>query len=646
MSQKSQWKPPPPPPKRNIPPPPSPSPGSIKQTLQVVDQSILHAFPPPPRSTRVRSPPENSFAEAISKAEATLKHHEMRSRRQFDDESVATEQNGDVHDLLEMAKRLENSSVVSAAETEDMQRSLDLELEGITYFNGGVPQEWNESPSQRERETIRNLYGDDVTAISKPREYSDGYSNEVSYSQQQQFSYGKARSYGSSLSPQMHPKQNMTKQSFLRSASDGMGSNLHKVPPPPPPGRKNGYIPPPLLKADSKKRDNSYANMINMAERMSSNKSLAEPSILEGDTDKQYWKNVRGKPKNTTQMKGRGRSSKRSAHDSQEYIGESDVGGDSRCGANRHQRIQYENSRQMNDSYHSMQASLDAYDSCGEQSGAEASQTSRYSRISNASKDRRLIASRRRKLEHEKRKKERIQQQKKKDFNNSIHSLDRHHSKCKSRSSSRSGKRISNSTTKKKSGILALLQGKKDRHSNSGSTFDHNLSIQSMFDSMSVGSVRSRNSRKSARSASSRKTADSRHSKKSTRSTRSFKSDKRSYKSQTLLVPTFARGDERSSGRKSNPNFSAAHSTNSASSSIPILSAAADMFTQQSLPGNLTYDEAMSCSSSISFYDDDSDYDSGDSSVIPRMASVAEAVEHLNSQNKIEKFVSKVKHFL
>jgi hypothetical protein len=70
------------------------------------------------------------------------------------------------------------------------------------------------------------------------------------------------------------------------------------------------------------------------------------------------------------------------------------------------------------------------------------------------------------------------------------------------------------------------------------------------------------------------------------------------------------------------------------------------MFTQQSLPGNLTYDEAMSCSSSISFYDDDSDYDSGDSSVIPRMASVAEAVEHLNSQNKIEKFVSKVKHFL
>jgi hypothetical protein len=345
-------------------------------------------------------------------------------------------------------------------------------------------------------------------------------------------------------------------------------------------------------------------------------------------------------------MKGRGRCSKNtSVRDTQEYYAESDIG-DSRCGANHRQRIKYENNKQLNDSYHSMQASLDAYDSCGEQSGAEASQTSRYSRNSNASKDRRLIASRLRKLEHEKQKKARRQQQKKNDFGNSIHSLDRHHLKQKSRSSGRSGKRISNSTAKKKTGILALLQGRKG-HSNSGSTFDHNLIIQSMFDSMSVGSrrsVRSTNSRRSVRSTSSRKTIDSRHSKKSTRSSRSFKAGKRSDRSQTLLVSTFSRDEESSFRRKSNPNFSAAHSTNSASS-IPILSAAADMFTQQSLPGDLTYDEEVSCSSSISLYDD-SDYDSGDSSVVPRMASVAEAVEHLNSQNKIEKFVSKVKHFL
>jgi hypothetical protein len=233
----------------------------------------------------------------------------------LDDESVSTAQNnGDVLDLLEMAKRLENSSVVSAAETEDMQRSLEFELEDITYLNDGVPQDWNKRDLYRE---------DDVTeTIRKPRD-SESYS----YEQQkpQQFS----RSYAS-LSPQMHPKQKMTKQSFLRSASDGMGSNLHKVPPPPP-GRKNGYIPPQPLKTDSKKRDDSYANMINMAERMSCNKSLAEPSILEGHTDEQYWKDVRGRPKHETQMKGRGRCSKNTSfRDTQEYYAESDIG-DSRC---------------------------------------------------------------------------------------------------------------------------------------------------------------------------------------------------------------------------------------------------------------------------------------------------------------------------
>jgi len=86
-----------------------------------------------------------------------------------------------------------------------------------------------------------------------------------------------------------------------------------------------------------------------------------------------------------------------------------------------------------------------------------------------------------------------------------------------------------------------------------------------------------------------------------------------------------------------------------------ILSAAADMFQNQSISVKINrpviFDDASSCSSSLSCYsDDESDFDdvrhSEESNLMPTMPSVAEAVNYINGQNKMEKIVSKVKHFL
>jgi hypothetical protein len=388
---------------------------------------------------------------------------------------------------------------------------------------------------------------------------------------------------------------------------------------------------------------------------MSSNRSLDEPSALESPIDEQYWKDIRGKSKSKTQMRGKGRSTtnRMTNLDALDTCQEEDTGKDKRLIASRQRKIEHLKRKQLrldeeikglNRSCHSLQASLDACDSFGELSGAEVSQISRHSRTSNASNDKRLIARRLRKSEDEKRKKLRMQH-KKKDLNDSCQSLDRR----------RHGKRISKSTTSTKK-FLALFQGKKEPNSNDIHTIhqkDLNFSIQSMFDSMSIGSNRSRKSGQSRRSnlsAGSR----SRHSKKSTKSLQSLKMSKRSSKSNSLLVPTFR--EEGLLRRSSNPEYmSAAISTNSARSGpIPVLSAAADMFKQQYIPGDINkpirFDEVMSCSSSLSFYSDDDDFDSDDYSDEfsdgPKMASVAEAVEHLNSQNKIEQFVSKMKHLL
>jgi hypothetical protein len=86
-----------------------------------------------------------------------------------------------------------------------------------------------------------------------------------------------------------------------------------------------------------------------------------------------------------------------------------------------------------------------------------------------------------------------------------------------------------------------------------------------------------------------------------------------------------------------------------------ILSAAADIFQNQSISVNVNrpvvFDDASSCSSSLSCYsDDESELDDvrflEESNLMPMMASVTEAVEYINGQNKMEKFVSKVKQFL
>ena len=545
-----------------------------------------------------------------------------------------------------MADRLENSSFISAVETEDIHDSSDIKLEGVMYFSGGIPRE-SESPPGRDRENIRSLFGIDGAYSRNDKNIHPGYAANESATGY----YYKAHSDGSGLgtsSSTQRSKPNVdtnTSQPFYRSSSDGMGSRFHiprhkSIPPPPPPGRKKSYCAPTPPVRQQVIRDDIFASMIDQAERLSSNRSINTPSVLETPHDEQYWLSVRGNAKSRSQMKGKGHSAKtkRDPIDSSDIGGDPDTTKDARLLASQRRKIEHEKRKQMRSaeklisSCPSLHSSTDPYDSGGEDFGTGASQGSRLRKSSNVSKSRQIVANRTIKLEYEKGEKFIQMHQKKKHLNQRSRSLDRHDSRHQSRPHNRKEKQAQGVSMMKKTGIFVLLKGKKERYANESDMINKKLSIQSMFDTMSVGSSRSgrsKNSRKSCRSANSRRTQDSKYSRNSKRSLRSFRK---------------ANEDSRSKN-----DIDTNSGTNSAGSGhIPNLSAEADLFQQQHIPGKMSepiqFDGAMSCSSSLSVYSDE-DLDSDTSSVLI-MASVAEAVEHLNSQNKIEKFVSKVKNLI
>ncbi|KAL3789686.1 hypothetical protein HJC23_003887 [Cyclotella cryptica] len=407
-----------------------------------------------------------------------------------------------------------------------------------------------------------------------------------------------------------------------RTSSEGLGAR-HKVVPEPPTQTKKKSHTVPLGNSLTKRRtsnidktesddvhclSDSYAKMLTTAQRMSSNRSLGEPSILESPTDAQHLRGLRSRSKSKKQTKGRGHSIRNRT------------------------------------------ASRDTYDSCGEMSGAEASQISQNSR---KSKSKRLMASQQRKPQHQKRKQEMIQ--KKSDLTQSSRRYQQQFKEDGNQSAA-------SSANTKKSGIAAFLKKNKDRCSNSlgtaatGST-DYISTSLSTTDSRSHQSI---GSRKSIESGRSKKSIKSILSSKLRVKNRSKKDALRRASSMglcsTSLVRTFER--EESLFRRSMPDPILRSSRRSSCSSMgsgSILSAAADIFQHQSIPVDInkpfTFDDASSCSSSLSCYsDDESDFDeeylSQDNNLMPMLASVAEAVDYINGQNKIEKFVSKVKHFL
>ncbi|KAL3789556.1 hypothetical protein HJC23_001364 [Cyclotella cryptica] len=208
----------------------------------------------------------------------------------------------------------------------------------------------------------------------------------------------------------------------------------------------------------------SYDDMMSLAQRMSSNRSLGEPSILESPAEKQPGKNHRGRPKSTKQMRGRGRSAQRN-----------------------------KNTR-------------DTYESSGELSGAETSQNSRKSKNS------RLVASRLRKIEHEKRKKERMHERSKTPQDRS-RSLDRRYSRGDHKQCQ--GKVAARIVPKNKSGITRLLQSKMDRLAN---CLGRSAAGSTHIMSGSLSTADSRSTRHSRQSWDCRKSLESGPSKKSTKS--------------------------------------------------------------------------------------------------------------------------------
>ncbi|KAL3785023.1 hypothetical protein HJC23_007944 [Cyclotella cryptica] len=268
---------------------------------------------------------------------------------------------------------------------------------------------------------------------------------------------------------------------FKRTRSEGTGMKPKVVPPPPPHPRKKS-TPLPQLTSHSKRPNptsdrnsnegeyclaGSYDDMMSLAHRMSSERSLGEPSILKSPTDEQYWRILRGKPKSKKQMRGRGQSAKKN-------------------------RIHGDN-----------------YDSCGEMSGAETSQNSRKS------KNTRRAASRLRKMEDEKRRQE-LMQEKCKPLNGRSQSLDKlcsggRHQQCRGDRNHTSSLIV----TKKKSGIACLFQRNKDRLANS---IGRSATGSTDIISGSVSTTDSRSTRKSPPSWDGRKSFESRPSKKSTKS--------------------------------------------------------------------------------------------------------------------------------
>eukprot|EP00956_Cyclotella_meneghiniana_P005335 scaffold6730_cov66-Cyclotella_meneghiniana.AAC.9 len=636
VSDQRKLPPPPPPPRccRGLPPPPPrPSPGSMRRTYYA-DEDLIKTFPPPPRDNAHRV----GLSEAILRAESALKENESSYQQKFDAKD---------DELLEMAQRLAtfNDSLISVADSFNIMES-NSESGSLEHLTHGDRQQQRMDPPQAQRQEY-GLFGADEWAETDAAFARFRPSGNDANDGLQKSSYTKAQSAGSTGQTFSRPKRES--QNYHRSSStDGPGSGAkfyiprHRSdPPPPPPGRKKSWVPPPPPDPKPKKPDNTYASMLNTAERMSSDLSLDEPSLLQCPNDEEYWKKLRGLPKCKTQMKGRGRqiaSHKKNAEHEKPILNTLE-----------------EKIKHSDNSSQDLHVCLDAYDSCGEASCAE---LSRHSRNSNASKNRRAVASQLRRIKHEKRKAQRQKRNRKtKDFNTSIQSLDRKHY---IRGNSQRRKNHKN-----KSGIVGFIHGIKERN--------HNLSIQSMLETMSIGSIhsgrskksaRSASSRKSARSSISRKTTDSKHSKKSsgrskkphhdlsiqsmleTMSLGSIFSSKRSVRSSCSKKSTRSMNSRKRKPKKtSRSNHFSTRS--SAGSGVPVLSVSADMFIRQSV----SFDEEISCSSSLSStgVEDNRrsfESDSEDGSVLIPLASVADAVEHLNSQNKITKFVSKVKQYL
>jgi len=409
-----------------------------------------------------------------------------------------------------------------------------------------------------------------------------------------------------------------------RTCSEGMGTQ-HKVVTAPATHTQKKSAPPPTGNTLPKRRtstidknegddvhclSDSYAKMLTTAQRMSSNRSLVEPSITESPTDKQYWKGLGSRPKSKNKANGEANSTRN--------------------------RI-----------------SRDTYASCGEISGAEVSQISQNSR---KNKSKRIVAK-----QHKKVGRDKLKQNKIHDECDLTQSSRRH--QHQNRGGENHFAACSGST--KKSGIAAFLQKSKDRCANSLGTA---ATGSTDFISSSLSTADSRSTRRSHQSSVSRKSFESGRSKKSLKSLLSSKIRVRSRSKKeslrrassmglcsTSLVRTFER--EESLFRRSMPDPVLSTSMRSSSSmgSGSILSAAADMFQNQSISVKINrpviFDDASSCSSSLSCYsDDESDFDdvrhSEESNLMPTMPSVAEAVNYINGQNKMEKIVSKVKHFL
>ncbi|KAL7517729.1 hypothetical protein ACHAWX_002626 [Stephanocyclus meneghinianus] len=222
----------------------------------------------------------------------------------------------------------------------------------------------------------------------------------------------------SDISPSSHHPRNIksarnakaSSKQFKRACSEGVG-NEHKLVPPPLTHLNKHSIPVPQSVVHTSKPnakndkcndgDNtclpgSYADIMSLARRMSSNRSLGEPSVLNSPNDEQYWKSLRGRSKSKKQMRGKGLSAK------------------------------------------SIRTPCDTYDSCGGLSGAEISHIGQISRKNTTKK---IVASRCRTIDREKSKQEGIQECNA--LNVRSQCLDRLYSRGRHQHSKRNGNQVS-----------------------------------------------------------------------------------------------------------------------------------------------------------------------------------------------------------
>ncbi|KAL7518177.1 hypothetical protein ACHAWX_003030 [Stephanocyclus meneghinianus] len=336
--------------------------------------------------------------------------------------------------------------------------------------------------------------------------------------------------YSRKMTSARHVKCNP--RQFTQMSSEGKGTRHKVVPPPPAHPRKNPVPLPQLMAHPNSKKPHSasytssdeddcclpgsYADMMSLARRMSSSRSLGEPSVLKSPNDEQYWKSLRGQPKSKKQMRGRGQSAKRSR---------------------------------------------DAYDSCGEMSGAATSHISQNSRKSTT---KRLVPSEHGKIERDRTNEERVQGNFK-TVNVRRRSLDRLYSRRRHQQWEGNQSHTSAPIVKKKKfGIAGLFRKNKNRLSSlsrAGTGSTDNISG-------SFSTADSRSTRRSRQSWDGRKSFESGPSRKSTKST--VFSKRRIMDSSTIL------------------------------------SAAADIFQHQCIQVNPNaFDDELSCDSSLSCCSED-----------------------------------------